>query len=154
MNAFGSKRARLGMTFSEVLVTLLIFSLVTVAVAAGVSAAVRSYDRSVSSSEAQTLCSTLSQAVMDILHSSHDASDSADAPTVSSELYGEDVSFSSGGGRIYFGGKSILGSGAYTDLGADIACSCSQSVFTVTITVTGSGGGVLTEETFSVRVPD
>lgn len=143
-------RKKAGLTFTELLAALLIFSLVAAAMSVGVSAAVKSYQSSVRVSEAQILCNTLSQSILDILRHSKNATDSA---TVSNDFYGEDVTFADDDGKITFGGKKILGSGAYTDLNAAVDCVCADSLFTVTITITDKAGNEMLSESVSTRVP-
>ena len=64
--------SRRGVTLSEMLVTVAILGLVTLAVSVGISSALRVYNQSVTLSDAQTLTSTLTQAIMDELRYARD----------------------------------------------------------------------------------
>ena len=64
--------SRRGVTLTEMLVAVAVLGLVTLAVAVGISSSLRVYNRSVALSDAQTLSSTLSQALMDELRYARD----------------------------------------------------------------------------------
>lgn len=150
--------SRRGVTLSEMLVTVAILGLVTLAVSVGISSALRVYNQSVALSDAQTLSSTLSQAIMDELRYARDIS-SKDGLKFTSANYGLNASFSVGAdGRIKVGdgdpahGKDLVGSGAYAGLGAgaEISYDSSTQCFTVRLTIY-QGTEALRLNTFSVR---
>lgn len=149
------------MTISEVLITVLIMSLVTIGVAIGVSSSVRVYRDSVEFSNAQTLSSTLSESVMDELRYASGIGEETPNPTFTSTNYGDGISIvTSGDGklqvRIPQGASStdypLVGSGAYDGMTAAVEYSYNDAagVFEVTLTVTDKSGNEH-ENTFSVR---
>lgn len=161
-------RSRRGMSLSEVLVALLILSLVTVGVATGVNASLRIYRQSVALSDAQTLSSTLSEALMDELRYARNISDGA-APTFTSVSFGEGVAVRSSGGYIIVSPpvremgddmKSwplLVGTGAYAGhLTAEADVDYTGGVFAVTLNIydsaaEGSAPASLRTVEFSVR---
>ncbi len=119
MNAWKAKlRACRGMTLTELLTAVLILALVAAGVAAGVGASLRVYRQSVLLSDAQTLSSTLSIALMDELRYARDLDPYT--VTFTSATFGEGVSVDSNDqGHITIGGKELIGSGAYAGLVVD-----------------------------------
>lgn len=154
------QKKQAGMTLVELLCALAVLLLVSACMVLGVSLAVKSYERSVTRSEAQVLCSTLQATVSDELR-------------YSGTLYyreGRLVGFFSqdhGGeeaqdgfqadenGHILLGGAKLLPKKAYphgmraaVDLtGYDAAAH----IFSVTVTVTDRSGGELARAAFQVE---
>ena len=144
--------SRRGMTLSEVLVALLIFSLVTVGVAAGVGASLRVYREATESSDAQMLASTLATALMDELRYARDVS-GTDAPTFTSDTFGEGVSVSvDENGYVTVGGEKLLSDAAYAGLRVTTEVSYTDGVFDVELTVqSGTEGRDVRTVLFDVR---
>lgn len=147
--------SRRGVTLSEMLVTVAILGLVTLAVSVGISSALRVYNQSVALSDAQTLSSTLSQAIMDELRYARDMKTSAEGALSSytSMDYGLNAAFATDAEQhITVGGKDLVGSGAYAGLGAgaEISYDSSTQCFTVKLTIY-QGTEALRLNTFSVR---
>ncbi|MEG2989475.1 MAG: prepilin-type N-terminal cleavage/methylation domain-containing protein, partial [Oscillospiraceae bacterium] len=80
-------RSQKGFTLSELLVTLAILGVLTLAIAVGISSATTVYRQSVTLSESGVLASTLSQAVADELHYAQDIR-GTDTVTYTSQTYG------------------------------------------------------------------
>lgn len=145
--------SRRGVTLSEMLVTVAILGLVTLAVSVGISSALRVYNQSVTLSDAQTLTSTLSQAIMDELRYARDIDDKQNPIQFTSMNYGLDAAFAADAEQhITVGGKPLVGSGAYAGLGAgaEISYDSSTRCFTVKLTIF-QGTEALRLNTFSVR---
>ena len=129
-------RSQRGMTLTEVLVALIILSLVTVGIATGVGASVRVYRQATEASDAQMLVSTLSAALMDELRYARDVGGSADAPTFTSDTFGEGSSVGVTDGRIIVGGEKLLSDAAYAGLRVKTAdVTYADGVFQVELTV-------------------
>lgn len=147
--------SRRGVTLSEMLVTVAILGLVTLAVSVGISSALRVYNQSVTLSDAQTLTSTLTQAIMDELRYARDIKTNEEGALSSytSMDYGLNAAFSADAEQhITVGGKALVGSGAYAGLGAgaEISYDSSTRCFTVKLTIF-QGTEALRLNTFSVR---
>lgn len=145
--------SRRGVTLSEMLVTVAILGLVTLAVSVGISSALRVYNQSVTLSDAQTLTSTLSQAIMDELRYARDIDDKQNPIQFTSMNYGLNAAFAVDAEQhITVGGKALVGSGAYAGLGAgaEISYDSSTRCFTVKLTIS-QGTEALRLNTFSVR---
>lgn len=147
--------SRRGVTLSEMLVTVAILGLVTLAVSVGISSALRVYNQSVTLSDAQTLTSTLSQAIMDELRYARDIKTNEEGALSSytSMDYGLDAAFSADTDKhITVGGKALVGSGTYAGLGAgaEVSYDSSTRCFTVKLTIF-QGTEALRLNTFSVR---
>lgn len=124
------------LTLTEILITLLIASLVASAVAAGVSSSLKVYKKSVALSDAQTVLSTLSQAVMDELRFASDISLSDGTVSFTSKNYGGGCSFFvSGDGYIMINGKQLLPQNSYVGCKANISVDYNGDIFDVEIIV-------------------
>lgn len=154
------QKKRAGMTLVELLCALAVLLLVSACMVLGVSLAVKSYERSVTHSEAQILCSTLQATVSDELR-------------YSGTLYyrgGQLVGFFSqdhGGedaqdgfqtdenGHILLGGGKLLPKKAYPHgLRASVDLTgydAAARIFSVTVTVTDRSGGELAKTAFQVE---
>ena len=146
-------RSRRAMTLTEVLVAVIILSFVTLGVAAGVNASLRVYRQSVAVSDAQTLSSTLSIAMMDELRYARDVEGTA-APTFTSAARGAGVTFgTNGNGQITLGGEPLVGEGAYAGLTAGLSAFTYDAAagFSVTLTISDSAGDEIRTIDFSVR---
>ncbi len=150
-------RARRGMTLTEVLAAVLILALVAAGVAAGVSASVRVYRRSVTLSDAQTLTSTLSIALMDELRYARELTADINGKAVfTSSTFGEAVSVGDDGkGHVTVGNKELIGEGAYAGLTADANATynAEKGLFKVTLKVclAGTNGDMIRDVVFFVR---
>ena len=112
-------RERRGITLSEMLVALAILGLVCLAVAGGLSASLGIYRDSVALSDAQTLASTLTQALMDDLRFARDfQTDAGGGLSYTSPSYGEGATVGQSEGHITIHGYELVGSGAYAGLTA------------------------------------
>lgn len=143
-------RARRGMTLTEVLVSLLILSLVTVGVVAGVSASLRIYRQAVEASDAQMLASTLSTALMDELRYARDIQTNG---SFTSDTFGEGSSVEVDDGRITVGGQNLLTDAAYAGLRVNTAdVAYAGGVFHVELTIRGrTEGRYIRTTSFDVR---
>ena len=136
-------RSRRGFTLTETLVTLLIVSLLSMAIAVGIGAAARVYKESVAMSESQLLASTLSKAMMDELRYARELPDTAaDNPAFDSSTFGSGVQFSTDAatGQLKLGSYYLVSSGAYstnTDQHkrAEAQVQWTGSQFQVTLTI-------------------
>jgi len=136
MNTLKSKlRARRGMTLTEVITAVLILSLVAAGMAAGVSASLRIYRQSVTLSDAQTLTSTLSIALMDELRYAQNPHSENDTAVFTSSTFGENVSVGNANGHVTINGMELIGSGAYNGLTADANVDYYDGLFDVTLKV-------------------
>lgn len=147
----GKLASRRGMTLTEILAAVLILALVAVGVAAGVSASLRVYRQSVTLSDAQTLSSTLSIALMDELRYAREP-DGSGVATFTSSTFGPKVSVGANNGRVTVGGRELIGSGAYAGLTADAGVYYTDAgLFSVTVKVCHAGGDMIQQVSFSVR---
>ena len=134
-------RSRRGVSLTEMLTAVLVLSLVTLVVAAGVNSATSVYRRSVALSDAQTLSSTLSIALMDELRYARDVETNGTAVTFTSNTFGEGVSVGTDAdgqpGHLTVGGQLLVGTGAYAlNFRADPAVSYDDSgTFHVTLSI-------------------
>ncbi len=155
-------RSRRGVTLTELLATVLILSLVTAGAVTGVSASLRVYRRSVRLSDAQTLSSTLSIALMDELRYAKNPKGDTGTAVFTSAAYGADVSVGSREGRVVVGavdgegrvtdGRELIGGGAYAGLAADASVAYSDGVFSVTVRICSDDtADTIQEVSFSVR---
>lgn len=134
-------RSRLGMTLAEALITLAIFSILSVALVVGTTSAWKVYQKAVVASEARTLQSTLTQSLSNELRYARDIQDTGGAVSFDSDAFGTGVSVVSTGGRIKVGtGETqydLLPEKAYTKgLKAGAAVSYLDGFFTVELTIT------------------
>ena len=143
---------RRGMTLTEVLVAVLILSIVTAGVAVGVSSSVRVYRESVQFSEALTLSSSLSQAVMGELRYATDYD--SDAKTFTNQS-GESIKILSDNGCLVIADSTgtklsdLISTGAYNGMRADLDYEKDGNVFQVVLTIL-SGGEELRSVEFAV----
>ncbi len=154
MSVWKAKLAsRRGMTLTEMLSAVLILALVAAGTAAGVSASLRVYRQSTSLSDAQTLSSTLSIALMDELRYARDPGGSGTA-TFTSSTFGPNVSVeTSAEGHVTVGGKELIGLGAYAGLTAETGVYYHGGIFDVTIKIcrANEDGQPIQNVKFSVR---
>lgn len=124
MNPISHKlRTRRGLTLAEMLVAVAVLGLVAMAVAVGCSAGLRVYRQSVAVSDAQTLASTLSQALMDELRYAQEIryGDDGTLTGYTSANYGHNASIGQDlEGHITVAGKPLVGSGSYAGLCAQV----------------------------------
>jgi len=144
--------SRRGMTLTELLAAVLILALVAAGVVTGVNTSLRVYRRSVALSDAQTLSSTLSIALMDELRYAREPGGSETAVFTSS-TFGPSVSVGSAPeGHVTVGGKELIGGGAYAGLTAEAGVYYENGLFSVTVKVRRAAGGqVIQAVDFSVR---
>lgn len=149
-SVFKKIRSSRALTLTEILITLLIASLVASAVAAGVSSSLKVYKKSVALSNAQTVLSTLSQAVMDELRFASDVSLSDGNVSFTSRNYGGNSSFIvAGNGYIMINGKQLLPQNSYVGCKANISVDYNGDTFIVEIVVLNEE--VECDAQFSVR---
>ncbi len=144
--------SRRGMTLTELLAAVLILALVAAGTAAGVSVSLRVYRQSTALSDAQTLTSTLSIALMDELRCARDPGGS-DTAVFTSSTFGPNVQVDTNvDGHVTVGGKELIGSGAYAGLTAEAGVYYYDGLFDVTIKVCrASTNEMLQEVAFLVR---
>ena len=137
-------RSRRGLTIVELTVTILLLGVMSIGVAAGVSSSLYVYRESTLLSDAETLCDTLTEVVMDELRFACRIDTEGDPPSFESKTYGYGVRLAANGdGYLGIQGTDILllQRGAYTGLTADIDYDYNGTVFDVTITVAKTVGG-------------
>ena len=127
-------RSTRGLTLTEVLATALILALVAAAIGVGVNTALRVYRESVTLSDAQTLSSTLSQALMDELRYARDIQ--ADG-SYTSGVYGPGSKIGSTDGRVTVKNQPLVGEGAYGNgqFSAGALVQYTDGAFQVTLTI-------------------
>lgn len=154
-----------GFTLVEMLCTIVLILLISALVVTGVQLGVKSYHRSISDSEAQVLCSTLTTAVSDELRYAGTVhlAENAQAPydltkfTFFSQRYGDYAAFSvNSDGQILLSGNKLIPSKAYA-YGARATLAIEydpdQYCFTVTLGIYDRDGSrKLTENTFEVKL--
>ncbi len=147
--------ARRGMTLTELLTAVLILALVAAGVAVGVGASLRIYRQSVLLSDAQTLSSTLSIALMDELRYARDPKPD---DTYTSPTFGENVKVETDSdGHVTIGGQKLIGSGAYAGLVVEPGVYYDEStgLFEVSLKICLNEGGIagtpLQDVAFQVR---
>ncbi|MEG2138802.1 MAG: prepilin-type N-terminal cleavage/methylation domain-containing protein, partial [Oscillospiraceae bacterium] len=131
-------RSKKGFTLSELLVTLAILGVLTLAIAVGISSAATVYRQSVTLSESGVLASTLSQAVADELHYAREIK-GTDTVTYTSQTYGANASIRAENGRLKVGSYQLVGDAAYTNLKANVGITYTvgSRAFKVEITIIG-----------------
>ena len=150
-------RQRRGATLSELLVALAVMGLATLAVTVGTTSGLKVYRQSVALSDAQTLMSTLSQAIMDDLRFATEitADGSGTVTSYASANYGLTARLvqDKETGRLTVNGHELVGSGAYAGLqaDADLAWDEDEGVVTVTLSIHQGEVEPIRTETFAVR---
>lgn len=151
MRAKTKLRSRRGFTLTEMIVTVLILTLVAAGMTVGISSALRVYHQSVTYSDAETLTSTLSTALMDELRYARSIS-GEETPTFTSLNYGVGVSVGTNAdGHVTVGGKMLVGSGAYAGLTANANVTYKGGLFQVVLTISSGDEAVRTTK-FSVQL--
>ena len=104
-----------GFTLVEMLCTIVIILLISALVVTGVQLGVRSYHRSVSDSEAQVLCSTLTTAISDELRYAGTVHLTGGTRfSFFSQRYGDDAAFTvNSDGQVLLSGNKLIPSKAY-----------------------------------------
>ena len=154
-------RRRGGFTLVEMLCVIVVLLLVAALMTTGVQLAVRAFGRSVSLSEAQTLCATLKTCVSDELRYAGTIYYDADGKVTGffSQNQGDDAAAgftADADGHILLGGKKILPNKAYP-YGARAAVTIDSydtqtRIFHVTICIRDAADStVLAETAFEVR---
>lgn len=144
-------RTKSGATLSELLVAIAVLSLVTLAVAVGINASLRVYRQSVDLSDAQTLTSTLSQALMDELRYARDIRTEDGRVVYTSTSYGLNASISvDPSGQLLVSGSPLVGSGSYAGLTAGIQLEYNGTYIEVMLTISNADGPIY-QAVFSVR---
>ncbi len=104
-----------GMTLVEMLVTVVIVTLVSMAMAVGISSAVRIYRDATQLYEAETLCGTILSYLEDEFRFGRDIkTDASGKVTFDSQIFGDDVGIQVVGGKVQVGGFPLLSDAAYT----------------------------------------
>ena len=153
-----------GFTLVEMLCTIVILLLISALVVTGVQLGVKSYHRSISDSEAQVLCSTLTTAVSDELRYAGTVHLTGENTTYNmtqfsffSQRYGDKAAFTvNQDGQILLSGNKLIPSKAYA-YGAKaklaIEYDPDKYCFTVTLGIYDRDGSrKLTENTFEVKL--
>ena len=110
-----------GFTLVEMLCTIVIILLISALVVTGVQLGVRSYHRSISDSEAQVLCSTLTTAISDELRYAGTVHLTGESKTYDmtqfsffSQRYGDNAAFTvNSDGQVLLSGNKLIPSKAY-----------------------------------------
>ena len=136
-------RGKAGFTLTELLLAVAILGILFATIVVGVNAAAKVYRRSVAFSDAQTLTSTLSEALSNELRYARNIKAGAGSVSFDSDTFGAGVSVSSPGGRITVGRGTqqykLLSDSAYTSgLTAGANVSYAAGLFTVTLTVSAA----------------
>lgn len=138
-----------GFTLSETLIVLVVLVLLAGALATGLKAAGTSFNQISGKNDAQILCETLSQAILDEIHYSSDPKSDG---SFTSTNYGSGVSFSADDdGHILLGNKQLLGSGTYGNMKAAVSVAFDGELFNTTLTIKSPDGRVLSTSSFSAR---
>lgn len=143
-----------GFTLTEVLVTLLIFSILTLAILVGTGSAAKVYRKAVLASEAQTLSSTLVQGLSDELRYARNiqTDGAGEVTSFDSATFGPAAAIDSSGDTVKLGQQELLSPGAYTSgLKAKVDVTYDGGVFQMTVTVSDSGGGAIRTVETAVR---
>lgn len=154
-----------GFTLVEMLCTIVIILLISALVVTGVQLGVRSYHRSISDSEAQVLCSTLTTAISDELryagtvHLTGGTRTTYDMTQFSffSQRYGDNAAFTvNSDGQVLLSGNKLIPSKAYA-YGARarlaIEYDPSEYCFTVTLSIYDrEDSRELTNNSFEVKL--
>lgn len=154
-----------GFTLVEMLCTIVLILLISALVVTGVQLGVKSYHRSISDSEAQVLCSTLTTAISDELryagtvHLAENAQTPYDLTefTFFSQRYGDYAAFTvNSDGQVLLSGNKLIPSKAYA-YGARarlaIEYDPNEGRFTVTLSIYDRDESrELTKNTFEVKL--
>lgn len=144
-------RSRRGVTLTELLAAVLVLGLVSLGAAVGVNSALRVYRQSTALSDAQTLSSTLSVALMDELRFARDLTETDGVVTFTSDSFGSGVSIETDAqGHLTVGGQTLVGSGAYAGLRAEAAVHLEHGAACVTLHIQNARSETLTTAAFSV----
>lgn len=133
-------RSRRGFTLTEMIFTVLLLGIMSLSVAVGVSSSLNVYRESTLLSDAEVLCDTLTEVVMDELRFATNINGAKDPPTYENSTLGSGLWLATNpegclgitDGVNY---NLFLQKGAYTGLWADIHYEYKDSVFTVKISV-------------------
>ena len=160
-----------GLTLTELLCAIIVMLLVTAVMVVGIRLGTQAYVKSVSMSEAQQLCSTITTLVNDELRFARQisvANDEANTVSIFSKNFGKDSgTLRSYGqnedGQVVLGGTKILSSTSYPhNLKAKVNLSYAKpvdtssrgfanGVFTATVEIYRTEGAVLATTTFQVQ---
>lgn len=149
-------RGSKGFTLTELLCVTVVLILVSAAMALGITLSTRSFTRSVSSAEAQVLCSTLTTAVSDELRYAGSIQvDGAGQLSFFSKSRGKQSSFGyDEKGQITLGDERLISAASYAyQAVAELAVTYDavRGVFTVTLLVKDGDGVTLAENQFQVQ---
>lgn len=150
-------RARRGASLTEMLVTVMILGLVSLAVSVGISAALPVYRDSVALSESAVLTSTLAQAMGDELRYARALKTDAAGNLLSynSANYGVNAQIGNTDGQITVSGKPLIGSGAYTGFSAVASASAAPgdpSLLTIRLEVQKNSAAPVQTTEFQIRL--
>ncbi len=156
-------RNKQGMSIVELLSAIIVMLLVTVVLVTGVKLGVKAYTKSVSMSEAQVLCSTLTTIVSDDLryagtvYPNNKAADGVDVLKLFVQGKGEGYYTQNDDGQVVFhrdteGDAKLLGKGSYPyGLKANVTVTVENDTFTAVVEVTSKTDNVLSQNTFEVK---
>lgn len=144
-------RCKRGLTLVELLITLVLLSLMSLAIGAGTTAAMNIYIESVRHSEAAVLSSTLMQALTDELRFAQNIQPDS---TYNSAAYGDGVKIEAKDGKLIVVSSMtdssgattsvnnpLIGSGAYTNgLSAQVTIAYTDGVFEITLDIQKPNG--------------
>lgn len=154
-------KSKSGMTLTELLCGIVVLLLITSLLTVGARFAVKTYHTSMASSQAQTLCSTITTAVADKLRYCGNVSESGDhifirdVGSVAGDEQTGEVFTVNDAGEIMLGETKLLGSKSYPE-GLQIkefhlSYVAADRLFHVAFQVCDSAGGVLSSADFDVK---
>lgn len=153
-------RSNNGMTLIELLVAILIILLSTAAVGVGVRLAMNSYRSCMEASQAQMLCSTLTTDMSDKLRfcGTVEAADDGTVKKIFIQNFGDEggyFSIDSETGRLKFGDKDVIGSGAYPRglklKNLSMSYNKSTNIFSVSFDIVNGNDEKILSQAFEVK---
>ena len=145
-----------GMSIIELLSAIIVIILVTAVLVTGVRLGVKAYTKSVSMSEAQILCTTLTTVVSDELRHTGTINTDSNGKVINFFIHGKGLgSFGQDDeGRVTIGGEPVLSKSSYPyGLKAEVAVAMNttQKIFNVDVTVKSKTDHVLSSNSFQVK---
>ena len=142
-----------GMSIVELLSAIAVMVLVTAVLVTGVRLGVKAYIRSVSMSEAQMLCTTLTTAVSDELRYAGTIKIAADGKVSFFSQKGQDSSFKQDEkGHVLLADKPLLSDAAYPyGLKAEVTVNMVNNIFNAKVEAKSKTDNVLSVNEFQVK---
>lgn len=145
-----------GMSIIELLSAIIVIILVTAVLVTGVRLGVKAYTKSVSMSEAQILCTTLTTVVSDELRYTGTINTDSNGKVINFFIHGKGLgSFGQDAeGRVTIGGEPVLSKSSYPyGLRAEVnvAMDETQKIFNAEVKVRSKNNIVLADNEFQVK---